>query len=185
MLELDNERELTAKMIVVGVGGGGNNAVSRMISEGLAGVDFVAVNTDKQALYKLDAEKVSAKIQIGEKLTKGLGAGANPEIGQKAAEESREEIKKAIQDADMIFITAGMGGGTGTGAAPIVASIARELGILTVGVVTKPFSYEGKKRMSRAIEGISNLKEYVDARIVIPKDKLEDACIEQTIVLDA
>jgi len=185
MLELDNERELTAKMIVIGVGGGGNNAVSRMISEGLAGVEFVAVNTDKQALYKLDAEKVSAKIQIGEKLTKGLGAGANPEIGQKAAEESREEIKKAIQDADMIFITAGMGGGTGTGAAPIVASIARELGILTVGVVTKPFSYEGKKRMSRAIEGISNLKEYVDALIVIPNDKLEDACIEQTKVLDA
>ncbi len=185
MLNLDIEKDLTAKMVVVGVGGGGNNAVNRMISEGLVGVDFVAINTDKQALYKINSEKVTAKIQIGEKLTKGLGAGANPEVGQKAAEESKEEIKKAIQDADMIFITAGMGGGTGTGAAPIVASIAKELGILTVGVVTKPFSYEGKKRMTRAIEGIGNLQGYVDALIVIPNDKLEDTCIEQTKVLDA
>lgn len=185
MLELDNEREMSAKMIVVGVGGGGNNAVGRMIDEGLAGVDFVVVNTDKQALYKLNSSKVTSKIQIGEKLTKGLGAGANPEIGQRAAEESREDIKKTIQDADMIFITAGMGGGTGTGAAPIVASIARELGILTVGVVTKPFAYEGKKRMTRALAGIAQLKEYVDALIVIPNDRLEAACVEQTKVLDA
>ncbi len=185
MFELDNEREMTAKMVVVGVGGGGNNAVSRMINEGLVGVDFVAVNTDKQALYKLNSEKVTSKIQIGEKLTRGLGAGANPEIGHKAAEESKEDIKKAIADADMIFITAGMGGGTGTGAAPVVASIAKELGILTVGVVTKPFSYEGKKRMNRANEGISALKDYVDALIVIPNDRLEASCIEQTKVLDA
>ena len=185
MLELDNERDMNAKMIVIGVGGGGNNAVGRMIDEGLAGVDFVVVNTDKQALYKLNSSKVSSKIQIGEKLTRGLGAGANPEIGQRAAEESREEIKKMIQDADMIFITAGMGGGTGTGAAPIVASIAKELGILTVGVVTKPFSYEGKKRMNRAIDGIEQLKCYVDSLIVIPNDKLEDASVEQTNVIDA
>ncbi len=185
MIELDNEREMSAKMLVVGVGGGGNNAVSRMIDEGLSGVEFVAINTDKQALYKLNADKVTSKIQIGEKLTKGLGAGANPEIGQKAAEESKEDIKKAVQDADMIFITAGMGGGTGTGAAPIVASIAKELGILTVGVVTKPFSYEGKKRMNRALSGIEQLKDYVDALIVIPNDKLESACVEQTKVLDA
>ncbi len=185
MIELDNEREMSAKMLVVGVGGGGNNAVSRMIDEGLSGVDFVAINTDKQALYKLNAEKVTTKIQIGEKLTKGLGAGANPEIGQKAADESKEDIKKAIQDADMVFITAGMGGGTGTGAAPVVASIARELGILTVGVVTKPFSYEGKKRMTRALSGIDQLKDYVDALIVIPNDRLEAACVEQTKVLDA
>lgn len=185
MLELDNERDMNAKMIVVGVGGGGNNAVGRMIDEGLAGVDFVVVNTDKQALYKLNSSKVTSKIQIGEKLTRGLGAGANPEIGQRAAEESREEIKKTVQDADMIFITAGMGGGTGTGAAPIVASIAKELGILTVGVVTKPFIYEGKKRMNRALAGIEQLKSYVDALIVIPNDRLEEACVEQTNVIDA
>ena len=185
MLELDNEKEMNAKMIVIGVGGGGNNAVGRMIDEGLAGVDFVVVNTDKQALYKLNSSKVSSKIQIGEKLTRGLGAGANPEIGQRAAEENREEIKKVIQDADMVFITAGMGGGTGTGAAPIVASIAKELGILTVGVVTKPFEFEGKKRTNRALAGIEQLKSYVDSLIIIPNDKLEEACVEQTNVIDA
>ncbi|WP_038291315.1 cell division protein FtsZ, partial [Acetivibrio straminisolvens] len=144
MLEFDIDMEQFAQIRVVGVGGGGNNAVNRMITAGLRGVEFIAVNTDKQALF---LSKANTKIQIGDKLTKGLGAGANPEIGEKAANESRDEIAQAIKGADMVFVTAGMGGGTGTGAAPVVAEIAKEMGILTVGVVTKPFMFEGRKRM--------------------------------------
>ncbi len=150
-------------------GGGGNNAVNRMIKGDLRNVEFIAVNTDKQALMLSQA---SQKIQIGDKLTRGLGAGANPEIGQKAAEESKEEIAQAIKGADMVFITAGMGGGTGTGAAPVIASIAKDLGILTVGVVTKPFMFEGRARMRNAEEGIKNLKKSVDTLVTIPNEKL-------------
>lgn len=186
MLEFDNEREIIgANMKVVGVGGGGNNAVDRMIEDGLSGVEFIAVNTDKQVLFGENGTKANGKIQIGEKLTKGLGAGANPEIGQKAAEESRDEIKHILQDANMVFVTAGMGGGTGTGAAPIVASIAKEMGILTVGVVTKPFGFEGKQRMARAEEGIEVLKDCVDALVVIPNNKLLDICDRKTSMKDA
>ncbi|MBQ9833092.1 MAG: cell division protein FtsZ, partial [Clostridia bacterium] len=170
-LELDFESGQFAQLKVVGVGGAGNNAINRMIQYGLRGVEFISVNTDKQALY---LSKASQKIQIGEKVTKGLGAGADPEVGRKAAEESREAIIEAIKDADLVFITAGMGGGTGTGAAPIVASCAKELGILTVGVVTKPFFFEGKVRMNNAINGIMNLKESVDTLITIPNDRLID-----------
>lgn len=158
-----------ARLKVVGVGGGGNNAVNRMISAGLRGVEFIAVNTDKQALFLSQA---NTKIQIGDKLTKGLGAGANPEIGEKAANESRDEIAMAIKDADMVFVTAGMGGGTGTGAAPVIAQIAKEMGILTVGVVTKPFSFEGKKRMMQAEKGVEALKATVDTLVTIPNDRL-------------
>ncbi len=147
MLEFDIDMDQFAQIKVIGVGGGGNNAVNRMIDANLKGVQFIAINTDKQALYTSKAEY---KIQIGEKLTRGLGAGANPEIGQKAAEESRDDIYQALQGADMVFVTAGMGGGTGTGAAPIVAEIAKEMGILTVGVVTKPFTFEGRRRMLHA-----------------------------------
>lgn len=186
MLEFENEKEVVgANMKVVGVGGGGNNAVNRMIDDGLAGVEFIAVNTDKQVLFGASGTKAGIKIQIGEKLTKGLGAGAKPEIGQKAAEESREEIKKTIQDANMVFVTAGMGGGTGTGAAPVVASIAKEMGILTVGVVTKPFRFEGKKRMEQAEEGVNNLKDNVDALVVIPNDKLLEVCDKKTTMQEA
>ncbi len=174
-----------ANMKVIGVGGGGNNAVNRMIEDGLQGVEFIAVNTDKQVLFGANGSKAGLKIQIGEKLTKGLGAGAKPEIGQKAAEESREEIKQTIQDANMVFVTAGMGGGTGTGAAPIVASIAKELGILTVGVVTKPFRFEGKKRMQQAEEGVDSLKDNVDALVVIPNDKLLEICDKKTTMQEA
>lgn len=186
MLEFDNEREIVgANMKVVGVGGGGNNAIDRMIEDGLSGVEFIAINTDKQVLFGENASKADGKIQIGEKLTKGLGAGANPEIGQKAAEESRDEIKQALQDANMVFVTAGMGGGTGTGAAPTVASIAKEMGILTVGVVTKPFAFEGKQRMTRAESGIEALKDCVDALVVIPNNKLLDICDRKTSMKDA
>ena len=174
-----------ANMKVVGVGGGGNNAVNRMIDDGLAGVQFIAINTDKQVLFGDSGSKAGLKIQIGEKLTKGLGAGAKPEIGQKAAEESREEIKQAIQDANMVFVTAGMGGGTGTGAAPVVASIAKEMGILTVGVVTKPFRFEGKKRMQQAEVGVDGLKDNVDALVVIPNDKLLEICDKKTTMQEA
>ncbi len=174
-----------ANMKVVGVGGGGNNAVNRMIEDGLQGVQFIAVNTDKQVLFGDLGSKAGNKIQIGEKLTKGLGAGAKPEIGQKAAEESREEIKSAIQDANMVFVTAGMGGGTGTGAAPVVASIAKEMGILTVGVVTKPFRFEGKKRMQQAESGVELLKDSVDALVVIPNDKLLEICDKKTTMQEA
>lgn len=169
MLEFDIDMENFARIKVVGVGGGGNNAVNRMITAGLRGVDFIAVNTDKQALFLSQA---NTKIQIGDKLTRGLGAGANPEIGEKAANESRDEIAMAIKDADMVFITAGMGGGTGTGAAPVIAQIAKEMGILTVGVVTKPFFFEGRKRMQHAEKGIAALKEVVDTLVTIPNDRL-------------
>ena len=174
--------ETLAKIKVVGVGGGGNNAVNRMISAGLRGVDFIAVNCDAQALF---LSKAQNRIQIGEKLTKGLGAGANPEIGQKAAEESREQLIEELQGADMVFVTAGMGGGTGTGAAPIVAECARQAGALTVGVVTKPFSFEGKRRMNQAEAGIVNLKDRVDTLITIPNDRLLQVIDRRTSMLDA
>ena len=171
-LELDMERCNLAQLKVVGVGGAGNNAVNRMIQYGIRGVEFISVNTDKQALYLSHANQ---KIQIGEKVTKGLGAGADPEVGRKAAEESKEAISEALKGADLVFITAGMGGGTGTGAAPVVAECAKELGILTVGVVTKPFSFEGRVRMNNAVNGITNLKANVDTLISIPNDRLLDS----------
>ena len=170
------------KIIVVGVGGGGCNAVNRMIESNLKGVSFVAVNTDKQALNRSKAE---TKIQIGEKLTMGRGAGGNPEIGQKSAEESLEIIEKFLSGCDMVFITAGMGGGTGTGAAPIIAKAARSAGALTVGVVTKPFTFEGRKRMEHAELGIKFLKNYVDSLVVIPNDKLLEVSGEKTTMLEA
>ena len=173
--------ETLAKIKVVGVGGGGNNAVNRMIVAGLQGVDFISVNCDAQALL---LSKAQNRIQIGEKLTKGLGAGANPEIGQKAAEESREIIIEQLRGADMVFVTAGMGGGTGTGAAPIVAECAREAGALTVGVVTKPFSFEGKRRMNQAEAGIVTLKERVDTLITIPNDRLLQVIDRRTSIAD-
>ena len=166
------ERGNLAQLKVVGVGGAGNNAVNRMIQYGIRGVEFISVNTDKQALYLSHANQ---KIQIGEKVTKGLGAGADPEVGRKAAEESKEAISEALKGADLVFITAGMGGGTGTGAAPVVAECAKELGILTVGVVTKPFSFEGRVRMNNAVNGITNLKANVDTLISIPNDRLLDS----------
>jgi len=169
VLEFDIDMDSFARLKVVGVGGGGNNAVNRMIAAGLRGVEFIAVNTDKQALFLSQA---TTKIQIGDKLTKGLGAGANPEIGEKAANESRDEIAMAIKDADMVFVTAGMGGGTGTGGAPVIAQIAKEMGILTVAVVTKPFMFEGKKRMMQAEAGVEALKKVVDTLVTIPNDKL-------------
>jgi len=169
VLEFDIDMDNFARLKVVGIGGGGNNAVNRMIASGMRGVEFIAVNTDKQALFLSQA---NTKIQIGDKLTKGLGAGANPEIGEKAANESRDEIAMAIKDADMVFVTAGMGGGTGTGGAPVVAQIAKEMGILTVGVVTKPFLFEGKKRMMQAEAGVEALKAVVDTLVTIPNDRL-------------
>ncbi len=169
MLEFDMDHDEFAKIKVVGVGGGGNNAVNRMIDAGVKGVEFIAFNTDKQALK---ASKAETKIQIGEKITKGLGAGANPEIGEKSAEESKDEIREALEGSDMVFITAGMGGGTGTGAAPIIAEVAKDLGLLTVGVVTKPFTFEGMKRAKSAERGISALKEKVDTLVIIPNDRL-------------
>ncbi|WP_373898522.1 cell division protein FtsZ [Haloimpatiens sp. FM7315] len=169
MLDFDVDVQQFAQIKVIGCGGGGNNAVNRMIKEGLKNVEFIAINTDKQALMLSQA---SQKIQIGDKLTKGLGAGANPEIGQKAAEESKDEISQAIKGADMVFITAGMGGGTGTGAAPVVAEIAKSMGILTVGVVTKPFPFEGRRRMLHAEVGTKNLKERVDTLVTIPNERL-------------
>lgn len=171
-----------AKIIVIGVGGAGNNAVNRMIDESIGGVEFVGVNTDKQALTLCKAPTL---IQIGEKLTKGLGAGAQPEIGMKAAEESVDDLTNAIQGADMVFVTCGMGGGTGTGAAPVVAKIAKDMGILTVGVVTKPFKFEAKQRMVNAISGIDRLKDSVDTLIVIPNDKLLEIVDRRTTMPDA
>lgn len=171
-----------ATIKVMGVGGGGTNAVNRMIGSGLKGVEFWATNTDLQALSVSLADH---KLQIGGKLTKGLGAGSNPEIGQKAAEESREEIKQALADADMVFLTAGMGGGTGTGASPLIAEVARELGALTVGVVTKPFRFEGPVRISQAESGVVLLREKVDALIVIPNDKLLQVVEKRTSIIDA
>lgn len=182
MLEFDVDSEQFAVIKVVGVGGGGSNAVNRMIDAGLKGVEFIAINTDKQALMLSNAAQ---KIQIGEKLTKGLGAGANPEIGQKAAEESREIILNSIKGSDMVFITAGMGGGTGTGAAPIVAEAAKELGILTVGVVTKPFTFEGRKRILQAEEGIKELKGKVDTLVIIPNDRLLQIAEKKTSIIEA
>ena len=169
MLELDLEKNDFAQIKVIGVGGGGNNAVNRMVDSGLRGVEFISLNTDKQALL---ASKATTKIQLGDKLTKGLGAGGNPEIGEKAANESIDDVAQAIKGADMVFITAGMGGGTGTGAAPIVAAVAKEMGVLTVAVITKPFTFEGIKRMKNAEKGIINLKGSVDTLLVIPNDKL-------------
>ncbi len=183
MLEImTNEAESSAKIIVIGVGGAGNNAVNRMVEETIGGVEFVGVNTDKQALTLCKAPTV---LQIGEKLTKGLGAGAKPEIGEKAAEESVEEIRQLVEGADMVFVTCGMGGGTGTGAAPIVAGIAKEMGILTVGVVTKPFRFEAKTRMSNALMGIDKLKDNVDTLIVIPNDKLLEIVDRRTTMPEA
>ena len=168
--EVSNELDDVVQIKVVGVGGGGGNAVNRMVAAGVRGVEFIAINTDKAALY---LSKATQKIQIGTKATNGMGAGANPDKGKTAAEESRDEIAEAIRSADMIFITAGMGGGTGTGAAPVVAQIAKELGILTVGIVTKPFAFEGKKRMTQAEAGIAALREHVDSLVVIPNERLK------------
>jgi cell division protein FtsZ len=182
MLEFDMEIEQFANIKVIGVGGGGGNAVNRMVEFGLKGVDFIAVNTDAQALF---LSKADHTIQIGEKLTKGLGAGANPDIGRNAAEESREEIMKTLKGADMVFITAGMGGGTGTGAAPIVAEVSREIGALTVGVVTKPFSFEGRRRLGFAQKGIECLKDKVDTLITIPNDRLLQVVEKRTSIMDA
>ena len=172
----------TATIKVIGVGGGGTNAVNRMVDSGIRGVEFVAVNTDRQALL---LSKASSKIQIGEKITRGLGAGANPDIGAQAAEESKAEITEALRGADMVFVTAGMGGGTGTGAAPIVAACAKEMGILTIGVVTKPFTFEGKKRLSQADRGIESLKGKVDTLVVIPNDKLLQVIDRKTSIVEA
>ena len=172
----------TATIKVIGVGGAGNNAVNRMIDAGIKGVDFIAVNTDRQALQM---SKAGTKIQIGEKITRGLGAGANPDIGAQSAEESKSEISEALRGADMVFVTAGMGGGTGTGAAPIVAGIAKDMGILTIGVVTKPFTFEGKKRLSQADRGIESLKTKVDTLVVIPNDKLLQIIDRKTSIVEA
>lgn len=183
MLEIKiNESESSAKIIVIGVGGAGNNAVNRMIEENIVGVEFIGINTDKQALQFC---KAPTALQIGEKLTKGLGAGARPEIGEKAAEENAEDLSEAIKGADMVFVTCGMGGGTGTGAAPVVAGIAKEMGILTVGVVTKPFMFEGKTRMNNALAGIEKLKQVVDTLIVIPNDKLLELVDRRTSMPEA
>jgi len=185
---MDNNEDLnymmdgTATIKVIGVGGAGNNAVNRMIDAGIKNVEFIAVNTDRQAL---NLSKASSKIQIGEKLTRGLGAGANPDIGTQAAEESRAEIAEVLKGADMVFVTAGMGGGTGTGAAPIVAATAKELGILTIGVVTKPFTFEGKKRLAQAERGVASLKGRVDTLVVIPNDKLLQVIDRKTSIVEA
>ncbi|MDD4111843.1 MAG: cell division protein FtsZ [Herbinix sp.] len=183
MLEIrTNEADNTAKILVIGVGGAGNNAVNRMIEENIKGVEFVCINTDKQHLKNC---KAPVCIQIGEKLTKGLGAGAQPEIGQKAAEESMEQLTELVKGADMVFVTCGMGGGTGTGAAPIIAQIAKDMEILTVGIVTKPFKFEAKTRMTNAIAGIERLKDHVDTLIVIPNDKLLEIVDRRTTMPDA
>ncbi|MCD8363713.1 MAG: cell division protein FtsZ [Lachnospiraceae bacterium] len=179
---MTNEAESAARIIVVGIGGAGNNAVNRMVEEQIGGVEFIGVNTDKQALKLC---KAPVTVQIGEKLTKGLGAGAKPEVGEKAAEESLEELKEAIQGADMVFVTCGMGGGTGTGATPVLAKAAKEMGILTVGVVTKPFRFEARQRMNNALQGIEKLKEAVDTLIVIPNDKLLEIVDRRTTMPEA
>ncbi|MCI9596726.1 MAG: cell division protein FtsZ [Firmicutes bacterium] len=182
MLQFEMNESTPAKIKVVGVGGGGCNAVNRMIDAGMQSVAYIAINTDKQALARCKAE---TKLQIGEKLTKGLGAGGNPEIGQKSAEENLEDLSKFMAGADMVFITAGMGGGTGTGAAPIVAKVAKDMGILTVGVVTRPFTFEGKKRSEHAELGIKFLKKYVDSLVIVPNDKLLETVEENTSLLEA
>ena len=183
MIEIESKEEKTpAKILVIGVGGAGNNAVNRMIDENVEGVELIAVNTDKQALA---LNKATTKVQIGEKLTKGLGAGAKPEVGAQAVEENREEIVDMIKEANMVFVTCGMGGGTGTGAAPKIAEMAKNLGILTVGVVTKPFKFEGKPRMNNALTGIEQLRQNVDTLIVIPNDKLLQICSKNTSIPEA
>lgn len=182
MLELDLEMEQFASLKVVGVGGGGSNAVNRMIAASLRGVDFIAMNTDAQALAQSHA---TTKIQLGERLTKGLGAGGNPEIGLKAAEESRDRITQVLKGADMVFVTAGMGGGTGTGAAPIVAECAKEAGALTVGVVTRPFGFEGRRRANQAERGLAELRAKVDTLITIPNDRLLAVVDKKTPILEA
>ena len=182
MLQFETEKDNSAVIKVIGVGGGGCNAVNRMIEAGLKGAEFIAINTDKQALNRCNAE---TKLQIGEKLTRGLGAGGNPEIGQKSAEETIDEITNLLEGADMTFITAGMGGGTGTGAAPIIAKISKEMGILTVGVVTKPFSFEGSKRARQAELGLEYLQKYVDSLVIVPNDKLIETSSANTTMLEA
>jgi cell division protein FtsZ len=182
MLEFETYMDQVATIKVIGVGGGGNNAVNRMIDHGVQGVEFITVNTDAQAL---NLSKSDIKLQIGSKLTRGLGAGANPEVGKKAAEESKEQIEEVVKGADMVFVTAGMGGGTGTGAAPVIAKIAKELGALTVGVVTRPFSFEGKKRANQAASGIVAMKDAVDTLIVIPNDRLLEIVDKSTPMLEA
>lgn len=182
MLQFEKEQDRAANLKVIGVGGAGCNAVNRMLESGLKGVDFIAINTDKQALGRCHAE---TKVQIGEKLARGLGAGGNPEIGQRSAEESLDTIADLMEGADMVFLTAGMGGGTGTGAAPIIAKAAKDMGILTVGVVTKPFSFEGKKRMNQADLGLGFLKKYVDSLVVVPNDKLLESCDKDTSMIEA
>ena len=182
-LMLDEEMDENVTTIkVIGVGGGGGNAVNRMVSDGLQGVEFIAMNTDQQALAKNHA---TVKVQLGSKLTKGRGAGADPEIGQRAAEESKDEIANALKGSQMVFITAGMGGGTGTGAAPVVAEVAHDLGILTVGIVTKPFSFEGKRKMGLAEQGIANLLMHVDSLIVIPNERLKMISQEKITLMNA
>ncbi|MCE5167841.1 cell division protein FtsZ [Paenibacillus profundus] len=182
MLEFEFEMEQLAQIKVIGVGGGGSNAVNRMIDNGVQGVEFITVNTDAQALHFAKSEH---KLQIGDKLTRGLGAGANPDVGKKAAEESRELISNTLKGADMVFVTAGMGGGTGTGAAPVIAEIAKECGALTVGVVTRPFTFEGRKRFTQSEMGIESLKEKVDTLIVIPNDRLLEIVDKKTPMLEA
>lgn len=182
MLEFDTNMDQLATIKVIGVGGGGNNAVNRMIDHGVEGVEFIAVNTDAQAL---NLSKAETTLQIGDKLTRGLGAGANPEIGKKAAEESHEQLEEVLQGADMVFVTAGKGGGTGTGAAPVIAQIAKDLGALTVGVVTRPFSFEGIRRQRQANVGIEALKDSVDTLIVIPNDRLLEIVDKNTPMLEA
>ncbi|MEQ6375245.1 cell division protein FtsZ [Bacillaceae bacterium S4-13-58] len=182
MLDFDTSMEPLATIKVIGVGGGGSNAVNRMIEHGVQGVEFIAVNTDAQAL---NLSKAQVKMQIGTKLTRGLGAGANPEVGRKAAEESKEQIEEVLQGADMVFVTAGMGGGTGTGAAPVIAQIAKEIGALTVGVVTRPFTFEGRKRSAQATGGIDAFKSNVDTLIVIPNDRLLEIVDKNTPMLEA
>lgn len=180
--ELENDFDSIVQIKVIGVGGGGGNALDRMVSTGVKCVEFISVNTDKQALLR---SKASQKIQIGEKITHGKGAGSKPEVGEKAAEESSEEIAAALKGTDMVFITAGMGGGTGTGAAPIVAEIARDMGILTIGIVTKPFAFEGKRRMAQAERGIAALREHVDSLVVIPNERLKFASEQRITLINA
>ncbi|MFC4387320.1 cell division protein FtsZ [Gracilibacillus marinus] len=182
MLDFDTNMDQLASIKVIGVGGGGSNAVNRMIEHGVQGVDFIAVNTDAQAL---NLSKAEVKMQLGTKLTRGLGAGANPEVGRKAAEESKEQLEEVLKGADMVFVTAGMGGGTGTGAAPVIAQVAKELGALTVGVVTRPFTFEGRKRATQAVSGIEGLKSNVDTLIVIPNDRLLEIIDKNTPMLEA
>ncbi|HET7628782.1 MAG TPA: cell division protein FtsZ [Bacillales bacterium] len=182
MLDFEMDTEQLAQIKVIGVGGGGSNAVNRMIEHGVQGVEFIAVNTDAQAL---NLSKAETKLQIGTKLTRGLGAGANPEVGKKAAEESKEQLEEALAGADMVFVTAGMGGGTGTGAAPVIAEVSKEIGALTVGIVTRPFTFEGRKRQSQAMNGIDIFKEKVDTLIVIPNDRLLEIVDKNTPMLEA